>query len=97
MDFNFIDITDEYALMSAYLQDRPACDCGTGMLPIGDTDMFRCSFCGAMWDLHDYLYRGPFSKILGPIFTDDYIPEGCEACGNPAYPKCKTSCNLFDD
>jgi len=23
--------------------------------------------------------------------------EGCAACGNPAYPECKTSCPLFDD
>ena len=33
---------------------------------------------------------------------DDYDEEdvsdvGCIACGNPAYPKCKTSCPLFDD
>ncbi len=25
------------------------------------------------------------------------IPVGCRACGNPAYPKCKASCPLFDD
>ena len=97
MDFDFIDITNEDEIIDAYLYERPACDCGTGMLPIGDTDNFHCPSCGAMWDLHEYLYRGPFSKILGPFYTDDYIPEGCEACGNPAYPKCKTSCNLFDD
>lgn len=23
--------------------------------------------------------------------------EGCDACGNPAYPECKSSCPLFDD
>ena len=23
--------------------------------------------------------------------------EGCIACGNPAYPECKSSCPLFDD
>lgn len=23
--------------------------------------------------------------------------EGCIACGNPAYPNCKSSCNMFDD
>lgn len=29
---------------------------------------------------------------------DEYhaIPEGCEACGNPDYPKCKYSCPMFD-
>jgi predicted amidophosphoribosyltransferase len=25
------------------------------------------------------------------------IPPGCAACGNPAYPKCKSSCPMFDD
>lgn len=28
---------------------------------------------------------------------DDEIGEGCSACGNPAYPNCKTSCPMFDD
>lgn len=31
---------------------------------------------------------------------DDYEDggdEGCAACGNPAYPECKSSCPLFDD
>lgn len=27
---------------------------------------------------------------------DDYIPEGCVACGGP-YPSCTSSCPLFDD
>lgn len=26
-----------------------------------------------------------------------YMEVGCAACGNPCYPKCKTSCPLFDD
>lgn len=37
---------------------------------------------------------------FGEEYLDDE-PEntdaGCRACGNPAYPKCKTSCPLFDD
>jgi hypothetical protein len=30
---------------------------------------------------------------------EDYVSEepGCDACGNPAYPLCKSSCPLFDD
>ena len=29
---------------------------------------------------------------------DDILSNpGCAACGNPAYPKCKTSCPMFDD
>ena len=29
--------------------------------------------------------------------SDDSEDEGCIACGNPAYPECKSSCRLFDD
>lgn len=29
--------------------------------------------------------------------TMDSGDEGCIACGNPAYPECKSSCPLFDD
>ena len=25
------------------------------------------------------------------------MPYCCSACGNPAYPNCKTSCSIFDD
>ncbi len=28
---------------------------------------------------------------------DDDIEGGCRACGNPDYPRCKTSCSMFDD
>ena len=28
---------------------------------------------------------------------NDLDDEGCVACGNPAYPECKSSCPLFDD
>ena len=27
----------------------------------------------------------------------DEMEECCSACGNPAYPNCKSSCDLFDD
>lgn len=27
---------------------------------------------------------------------DDYIPPGCRACGGD-YPRCMTSCSLFDN
>lgn len=29
--------------------------------------------------------------------SDDEMPACCAACGCSAYPKCKTSCKLFDD
>lgn len=28
---------------------------------------------------------------------DDDIPEGCDACGNPAFPDCTIGCPIFDD
>ena len=39
----------------------------------------------------------------GPEYDEEYFDDyedndvGCTACGNPAYPNCKTSCPLFDD
>ena len=30
-------------------------------------------------------------------YDDDDGDVGCDACGNPAYPYCKSSCPLFDD
>jgi len=29
--------------------------------------------------------------------SDDNMPECCSACGCSSYPKCKTSCKIFDD
>lgn len=37
-------------------------------------------------------------KIRRNNFGDAiYVPVGCRACGNPAYPNCKSSCPMFDD
>lgn len=30
------------------------------------------------------------------LMSDD-MPEGCAACGNPAFPNCTYSCPMFDD
>lgn len=30
-------------------------------------------------------------------FMSDDKPEGCAACGNPAFPMCTSSCPMFDD
>lgn len=30
-------------------------------------------------------------------FMGDDMPEGCSACGNPAFPDCASSCPMFDD
>ena len=36
-------------------------------------------------------------RFLKKLFSNDDMPEGCAACGNPAYPDCRSSCPLFDD
>ena len=36
-------------------------------------------------------------RFLKKFFDNDDMPEGCAACGNPAYPNCQSSCSLFDD
>lgn len=35
-------------------------------------------------------------RFLKKFLGEDKVPEGCAACGNPAYPDCKSSCPLFD-
>lgn len=38
-------------------------------------------------------------EVLGIYDEDEYEYEdfGCRSCGNPNYPKCKSSCPLTDD
>ena len=36
-------------------------------------------------------------RFLKKLFGSDDMPEGCAACGNPAYPDCQSSCPIFDD
>ena len=36
-------------------------------------------------------------RFLTKFFDNDDMPEGCAACGNPAYPDCQSSCPIFDD
>lgn len=62
---------------------------------------WTCECCG-----HENLIAE--SEIIDDFYEDndsfyedsdeeDDIPEGCTACGNPAYPNCKLSCPIFDD
>ena len=46
-----------------------------------DGETYECNYCS------------------GGSYDDDYDDGdgGCAACGNPAYPDCKTSCPMFDD
>ena len=92
-----VDTSNEEEIIDAYMNGTPACECGECMQPIGDTDTVRCSTCGSTWDLADYATNGPFSDILSE-FIDEEMPQGCfEACDHSAWPKCKISCDLFND
>lgn len=87
---------DNDELIQAVWDERPYCDCGEHMKPIGDTDIFKCPLCGAKYGLFEYIKTGPYSDVLRPYYFPDEPGEGCIACGGP-YPLCKTSCGLFDD
>ena len=63
------------------------CDeCGHRMLKVKDKYGF--------WDGATYYCP----NCSGQSDEDDEDDEsGCAACGNPAYPECKSGCPLFDD
>lgn len=48
-----------------------------------------CLDCGISYDEGDLaeLSQNP----------PEHMPRGCVACGNSAYPNCKTNCDAFDD
>lgn len=94
----YIDITNDDDIENAFFNGEPACECGACMEPVGDSDTFRCPDCGYTCDIRDYALHGPFSYLLSIYYMEsNKRGTGCEACDNPAYPKCKTSCPLFDD
>ena len=72
-------------------------DCGIKMNK--DETSWECPECG-FYKLKSYYAKLEeqnarfLKKFLG---NDDDIPEGCIACGNPAFPSCQDSCPLFDD
>ena len=77
----------------ASLNDQPgfSADCGC----------WTCTECGhinliAESEIVDDFYEDNDSFYEDGDDEDD-IPEGCAACGNPAYPDCKLSCPIFDD
>lgn len=87
----------------------PVCKCGAVMEQDYETDVWYCPDCDfEVEDFDEYTSYGPYAELLETTFLadpyddtyDDDFDEpglGCEACGNPAYPDCKTSCPLFDD
>lgn len=44
------------------------------------------------WDGESYICY----HCAGDSDEEEY-DVGCAACGNPSYPKCKTSCPMFDE
>lgn len=78
--------------MSKKKNDAEFCpDCMSEMYclnPDTDADHWRCPHCGTTGTFFD----GGFCYD-----SDDDMPACCAACGNTAYPRCKTSCPIFDD
>ena len=71
-------------------------ECGAKMEK--DDISWQCPDCG-FFKLKSYYARleEQNERFLKSYFDDDDLPEGCAACGNPAYPDCQSSCPLFDD
>ncbi|MCF8018143.1 MAG: hypothetical protein K9L62_01970 [Vallitaleaceae bacterium] len=67
-------------------------ECGGTMYKADDV-VLVCNSCGHSVDIIDYRKEESFFDYFPTKDTDP--PEGCIACGGP-YPKCKTSCKLFD-
>lgn len=56
--------------------------------------MRRATDMWGYWDGETYICE----YCSGDEYDDDDDGDaGCKACGNPAYPHCKTSCPLFDE
>ena len=64
----------------------------------------KCPTCGKKMEEYDAFYTCDECDVF--IYKRGYepreekperMPAGCSACGNPAYPDCKSSCSLFDD
>ncbi len=75
------------------------CSCGTLMNECGDKE-WTCPKCGnyAMVDpiTDELIYKYDCDKGI-ESYSDDDMPEICEACGNPAYPDCFNSCPRVND
>lgn len=55
------------------------------------------SLYGSGYPTLESTYENDYEEYYGDYgYSDDNIPDGCEACGGP-WPDCKDSCKLFDD
>lgn len=70
--------------------------CGSPMVKADDT-VLVCTKCDHSVDIDDYGseddYMDYYSSSQESILEE---PECCRACGGP-YPRCMTSCKIFDD
>ncbi|NCC61260.1 MAG: hypothetical protein EOM12_10025 [Verrucomicrobiae bacterium] len=71
-------------------------ECGTKMKK--DETSWECPDCG-YYQVKSYYAKleEQNARFLKNFLGNDDIPEGCAACGNPAYPQCQDGCPLFDD
>ena len=69
----------------------PECPmCGSEMGYSYIRSEFKCPDCGYLMDQDDWDYEAEEDV------DEMNIPFGCIACGGP-YPKCMSSCKMYDD
>ena len=58
---------------------------------------YICTLCGR-WTRESTMYKyvNKMAEEFRESYYEDYIPEGCAACGGP-WPNCKDSCSLYDE
>lgn len=69
-------------------------ECGEELVLEDDGDYY-CDNCMIYYHPSIAKYYDDPSKCGNEPRSDG--EQGCNACGNPAYPKCKSGCPLFDD
>lgn len=79
------------------------CRCGKKFDFFEAKDLFEERFESASYELEFYTGSDEYcGECACDIFESNYgeegdTPYGCIACGNPAYPDCLMSCNIYDD
>lgn len=95
---------DSFTRLYTGLEYCPECHC----LMTHQIGYWECDICkhsitdeesefGEGYPTLESTYENDYGEYYGDItYSDDDIPEGCEACGGP-WPDCTTSCKLIDD